>query len=101
MTFGESISTCFSKFFVFRGRASRSEFWWFYLFCMIINWASYLADPFGLLGFGLSIAFFFPSLSAAVRRLHDTNHSGWWLFLSFTIIVLINSLGYQDVKVLF
>lgn len=37
MTFGQAIKTCFSKTFVFQGRARRSEFWWYYLFMFIIG----------------------------------------------------------------
>ena len=37
MTFGESISTCFSKYAVFEGRASRPEFWWFFLFTVLTS----------------------------------------------------------------
>jgi len=42
MSFGESISTCLSKFFVFTGRASRPEYWWFYLFTILLSFGSKL-----------------------------------------------------------
>ncbi len=38
LTFMEAVKTCFKKYATFKGRARRSEFWWFYLFCSIPNW---------------------------------------------------------------
>ena len=48
MTFTESIKTCFSKYFTFAGRASRSEFWYFMLFCLLGNTILPLFDGFVL-----------------------------------------------------
>ena len=48
MTFTESIKTCFSKYFTFAGRASRSEFWYFMLFCLLGNTILSLFDGFVL-----------------------------------------------------
>ena len=74
MDFGQSIKTCFSKFFDFSGRARRSEYWWFYLFSaitsIVLGWVPLL----GLVTLVLVI----PGLSAGARRLHDTGRSGWW-----------------------
>lgn len=81
MGFVEAIKTCFSKYFCFEGRARRSEFWYFWLLSFIlglipvINWIA-------------GIALLIPSLAVAIRRLHDTNRSGWW-FLLF-LIPLVN-----------
>ena len=84
MTFTESVSTCLKKYFVFEGRASRSEYWWFQL---IVS-PSYYISPFmqnELAYFFLGITLFtlIPAISAGVRRLHDTNRSGFFLLLSF------------------
>ena len=38
MSFQESIAKCMANYATFEGRASRSEFWWFYLFCILIQW---------------------------------------------------------------
>lgn len=89
MTFGESITTCLAKYADFDGRASRSEYWWFYLFTVLVNWGALIIDPFGVLYAVLNLAFLLPTLSAAVRRLHDTNKSGWWMLISLTLIGLI------------
>jgi uncharacterized membrane protein YhaH (DUF805 family) len=68
----------------FNGRASRSEYWWFYLFTVIVTAA---ADTFGgTLGNLASLAFFLPGLALLVRRLHDVGRSGWWVLILFTVI---------------
>lgn len=89
MTFGKSISTCFSKFFDFSGRASRPEYWWFYLFTLLVGWGSMLVDRTQVLSTLVNLVFLFPVLSAGARRLHDTNRSGWWQLLYITIIGII------------
>ncbi len=68
----------------FDGRASRSEYWWFYLFTVL---ATAAADTFGgTVGNLASLAFFLPGLALAARRLHDVGRSGWWFLLVFTVI---------------
>ncbi|WP_161785372.1 DUF805 domain-containing protein [Paenirhodobacter enshiensis] len=82
--FGEAISQCLRRYATFRGRASRSEYWYFYLFIVL---GSFVA---GLLDKGLAhnssaaymlfaVATFLPNVAVTVRRLHDTDRSGWWL----------------------
>lgn len=89
MTFGKAISTCMSKFFNFNGRASRSEYWWFYLFTLLLSWGAMLVDRTQVLSTLLNLVFLFPVLSAGARRLHDTNRSGWWQLVMLTIIGII------------
>ena len=68
----------------FDGRASRSEYWWFYLFTVL---AGVAADTIGdTVGNIASLALFLPSLALAARRLHDTGRSGWWFLLILTVI---------------
>ena len=96
MSFSESISACFGKYATFAGRASRSEFWWFYLFTVLMSWGSMIvgAVAFGETGGPLfsnlvSLAFFLPSLAVGARRLHDKGRTGWWQLLSFTVVGII------------
>jgi uncharacterized membrane protein YhaH (DUF805 family) len=89
MTFGKSIATCFAKYFNFKGRASRPEFWWFYLFTILLSWAAILVDSSRVLSGIVNLAVFFPVIAAGSRRLHDTNRSGWWQLLSLTVIGII------------
>lgn len=89
MTFTRSISTCFSKYFNFKGRASRAEYWWFYLFCFLVYLVALLLDSSEFFAMLVSLLLFFPSITVGARRLHDTGRSGWWQLLSLTVIGLI------------
>jgi uncharacterized membrane protein YhaH (DUF805 family) len=84
MTFSESVSTCFSKYFVFKGRASRSEYWWFQL---IVTPSFVISDftesDISYLFLGIALVTLIPAISVGVRRLHDTNRSGFFLLISF------------------
>jgi len=85
----------------FSGRARRTEYWMFYLFnsfipigLMIIGGILFAMNessvPFiiCMVLVGLySLAVFIPSLAVTVRRLHDTNHSGWMYFVSLIPII--------------
>lgn len=85
MTFGEAIKTCFSKYATFEGRASRSEYWWWFLFTFLASAATgIVSDKLSAL---FSLAVLLPSLAVGVRRLHDTDRSGWFLLLSLIPIV--------------
>lgn len=81
MTFTESISTCFSKYATFDGTARRSEYWWFVLFLVVAGAiAGTISETLGIV---FNLATLIPSVSAACRRLHDTDRSGWWQLLIF------------------
>ena len=92
MDFGQSIKTCLNKYATFSGRAQRSEYWYFFLFMMIVNIVTSILDSailedlpiFSLLA---TLALLVPSISVSVRRLHDTDRSGWWLLLGFIPVV--------------
>jgi len=84
------------KYADFSGRARRSEYWYFYLFNTLISFALGLVD--GMMGFigevgigvlgGLyTLLVLIPSIAVGVRRLHDTNRSGWWLFIALIPLV--------------
>ena len=84
MTFGESVSICIKKYFVFEGRASRSEYWWFQLIITPSYFISMVLDnELSYLFLGITLFCFIPAISAGVRRLHDTNRSGFFLLISF------------------
>jgi uncharacterized membrane protein YhaH (DUF805 family) len=87
MTFQESIRVCFTKYFDFSGRATRSEYWWFFLFLVVANVLCALLSP--IVSGLFSLATLVPSASVATRRLHDTRRSGWW-----QLIVLVPLLGF-------
>lgn len=75
------------KYAVFSGRATRAEYWYFVLINLIASLILSILDSavskvtgimdVGVLGGIYALALFIPSLAVAIRRLHDTNHSGW------------------------
>jgi len=85
------------KYAVFSGRATRKEYWLFVLFCFVVGLILGIVDGMtGLFdwetGLGLfsslfSLAVLLPSIAVGVRRLHDTNRSGWMLLIAFIPIV--------------
>lgn len=84
------------KYVDFSGRARRTEFWTFTLISMIISALLSILDivlGFGILGAIYALGVLLPTLAVAVRRLHDTDRSGWWLLIGFVpligVIVLI------------
>jgi uncharacterized membrane protein YhaH (DUF805 family) len=107
--FGEAIKRAFSGWSTWSGRATRAEYWWWFLFVWLVSLIPYV----GILatadwtttgdgtieGSGGSVlwwiiftviwlAFVLPSIAVSVRRLHDTNRSGWWYW-----IVLVPCIG--------
>ena len=89
MKFGEAISSGFSNYVTFKGRASRSEYWYWTLFVTLASTILQILD--GVLGSLVlntifSLATLLPGIAVAVRRLHDVNKSGWWLLLGLTVI---------------
>ena len=84
MNFTESLNTCLKKYFVFQGRASRSEYWWFQLIVSPSYFVStILENEIGYFFLGITLFTLIPAISAGVRRLHDTNRSGFFLLISF------------------
>ncbi len=123
MGFPESVRTCFGKFADFQGRASRSEFWWFFLFSVLVSLG--LTIPLYVLmaiaaavgdngaGAGLAavisiiwsivvviitIVLLIPLLAVGARRLHDYGQSAWFLLLYFVpcgnlVLIVLWALG--------
>jgi uncharacterized membrane protein YhaH (DUF805 family) len=101
--FGVAVKQSLRNGFVYRGRASRSAFWWFGLFQAMVSAALDLivfisqAASNGRSGVGVGIAFiiFIPAviylelvgIALLVRRLHDTDRSGWWLLIGLVPFV--------------
>ena len=94
----EAVRRAFSNFATFRGRANRGEFWWFVLANFLIAILLSMLDSLlfgssmgenGLLSGIWSLVVLIPGLALSVRRLHDTDRSGWWQLIGITIIGLI------------
>ncbi|MFT6071574.1 MAG: uncharacterized membrane protein YhaH (DUF805 family) [Alphaproteobacteria bacterium] len=104
MYFLEAVKVCFCKSFVFKGRASRAEYWLFYAFQWFI---SFLLIFLSILMMAMSgtqdvqvgntginsllfisyLVLLTPNIAVSVRRLHDTNRSGWWFWLNLLPII--------------
>lgn len=111
MGFGEAVQTCFKKAVTFKGRARRSEFWYWYLFTFLVSTAISIVSllipsesvlltvVFNIATFSWNIFTAIAIFAVATRRLHDTGRSGWWyganLILGFVWIVwfLVQLLG--------
>jgi uncharacterized membrane protein YhaH (DUF805 family) len=103
LSFGEAVGTCFRKFAEFKGRARRSEYWFWHLFLVIVGVATAVADLMLFPGLAAgdvsplntiaSLILLLPSLAVGVRRLHDTDRSGfhvfWWLLPVIGWILLL------------
>lgn len=96
-TFSEAVLVCLKKFFVFSGRASRSEFWYFFVFIVLIGIVASIVD-WQILGYDLStglgpIQFItrildIPFLAVAWRRFHDVGRSGWWIVAGISLVAV-------------
>jgi len=104
MNFSAAVESGFKRYGDFNGRSSRPEYWYFVLFTFLFGFVlgifqsialamghgpNSTASAFQVIGYLVNLAFFPFSLAVFVRRMHDTNRSGWWYFLAFTIVGLI------------
>ena len=88
MNFLESIQTCYKKFFDFSGRASKSEYWWFQLYNAIIYVLTFVFQGDLVLLFSiLIIVNLIPMYAVGVRRIHDSDKSGWFVLISLIPLI--------------
>ena len=93
MTFYESIRVCLTKYAEFNGRASRPEFWWFFLFIILVASAlAYMSEE--ILPSVFLIAVLLPLLAAGSRRLRDSGKSAWQLLYLLVPVAGIILLGF-------
>ena len=110
MSFGEAVKSGFSNYANFKGRASRSEFWWFYLFTILVSLILNVIDMaagftyggsevdisgtiYSVPGTGVlttiwTLVVLLPILGLMARRLHDTDRTGWWILWGILLSVL-------------
>jgi uncharacterized membrane protein YhaH (DUF805 family) len=85
MNFFDAVKICFRKYGVFEGRATRPEYWYFVLFIFVVYLVlRFLSVPLSLL---FDVGIIVPHLAVGARRLHDTDRSGWWLFIALVPLV--------------
>ncbi|WP_405429614.1 DUF805 domain-containing protein [Micromonospora sp. NBC_00617] len=97
MSFIDAIKSVFSQYVGFTGRARRSEYWWFALFSILVGIVTAILDnalgltfeggSTGFIGLVAYLVLLLPSLAVAVRRLHDTDRTGWWLLIGLVPLV--------------
>jgi len=85
------------KYAVFSGRARRKEYWYFVLFNILVSIGLSFIDTatgtvnaetgYGLLSGIYSLAVLIPSLAVLIRRLHDTDRSGWWILIGLIPVI--------------
>ena len=90
MNFTQAISSGFSNYVNFAGRAIRSEYWYWALFVVVGSIVARIIDA--VIGIGLFNSIFglgvlLPSIAVGVRRLHDLDRTGWWLLLDFIPVI--------------
>lgn len=116
--FLDATRTCLRRYFGFSGRASRSEFWYFVLFGILISIVAGIIDVLvldhrgdddGLIASLVTLFLFFPNLAAAFRRLHDTGRSGAWalmlyiapILFAFGAVFMVASFAGQGTEIIF
>ena len=102
MSFGEAVKSFWSHYATFKGRARRSEYWFIQLFLIVTNLAVAAIDLVlmggdvdrfmangggGIVGLIWIFVSIVPALAVLVRRLHDTDKSGWWVLLGLVPFV--------------
>ena len=90
MGFSEAVKDGFDHYVKFDGRASRAAFWWWVLFAILVAIAANIIDA--IIGIYLfswltSLALLLPGLSVSIRRLHDTNRTGWWILIGLIPLI--------------
>lgn len=95
VSFSQAVRMAFDSYCRFQGRSSRSEYWWWVLFCSILGFCIGIVES--ILGFSmtavqatsgiLSLVLLLPGLGLSVRRLHDIGKSGWWILLGLIPMV--------------
>ncbi len=97
MNFQDAIKSGFGNYANFSGRAARSEFWYWTLFCILLGIATAILDsavfPYSTLSPLNTIAALLtilPSLAVGARRLHDIDRTGWWQLIAISVIGLLD-----------
>jgi uncharacterized membrane protein YhaH (DUF805 family) len=105
MNFIEAVQSGFRRYGSASGRSSRSEYWYWTLFTVLVGVVTFAADyaffpasswsPIETLS---SLALLLPSWAVAIRRLHDINRTGYWVLIVFTLIGILLLLYWACIK---
>ena len=87
----EAFATAWKKAFTYGGRATRAEYWWFYLLNsivgLVLGLGGFAYDGLVVLLVVYGIAQVFPSLSITIRRLRDAGKQWVWIFINFVPLI--------------
>ena len=99
VSFQNAVGLGFQHYFDFKGRSTRSEYWWWLLFVVLAGIALTIVDMGigtfnyesgdGLLSGLFKLATLIPGLALGARRLHDINKSAWWLLMWLRVLLII------------
>jgi len=81
-----------SRYFDYKGVASRKEFWLFILFSWVTSIGISILEaliPGNILGSLWNLLLFIPTLACAIRRMHDADHRGWYLLIPFYNFIML------------
>ena len=94
MNFADAVKSGFQNYVTFSGRAARSQYWYWALFCILVGIGSVVIDaalfpqsymrPVNAIA---ELVLFLPTLAVSIRRLHDLDRSGWWFLLIFVPLI--------------
>jgi uncharacterized membrane protein YhaH (DUF805 family) len=90
MSFSEAVKSGFDHYAKFDGRASRAAFWWWTLFAILAGVAASIVDAvigIQILSIVVSLGLLLPNLSVSIRRLHDTDRTGWWILIALIPLI--------------
>jgi uncharacterized membrane protein YhaH (DUF805 family) len=108
LNFSQAVKSVYSKYVTFSGRAARSEYWWYTLFSFIVSIVIMFVESAlglgqgavssgdggfsaaysgGILSILWSLGNLLPAIAVGVRRLHDTDRSGWWLLIALIPLI--------------
>ena len=94
MNFADAVKSGLQNYVTFSGRAARSQYWYWALFCILVGIGSVVIDaalfpqsymrPVNAIA---ELVLFLPTLAVSIRRLHDLDRSGWWFLLIFVPLI--------------
>ena len=92
MDFSEAVKSVYSNYAKFDGRSRRSEYWYFTLFTVLVYIAVLILAQFMgrtamILLYAFALASLIPGIAVTVRRLHDTDRSGWWILIDLIPLI--------------
>ena len=109
VSFSDAVQRAFQQYFTFRGRSTRAEYWWFFLFLIIgevllslvdIMMGTYSVESGSGFGSGLFVSLFtlgtlIPRLALGARRLHDINRTGWWQLMWLSVVLAVRAISFE------